>query len=163
MKSLVAPGAAAALAAVLAIGHGIALASSSKGAHRPEREPAVFSPLFARRLEVGLENMDRPRERVHVARLGLVHQDDDPVEGGILSAQPFSFCLGSACYTSGCLGSACVGSGCLGSACTSSQCAGSTCFGSVCGASGCLGSTCLGSACLGSVCVGSACLNCPKV
>lgn len=118
-----------------------------------------FSPLFARRLEVGQQNMDKPSDRVYIAGALMV----DPV-GTPLSANPISTCLASGCFGSACLGSACLLSACLGSACANSKCVGSGCVvslcaGSVCVTSGCVGSVCTGSACVGSVCVATACLG----
>jgi len=115
-----------------------------------------FSPLFARRLEVGIQNMDRPPDKVYMA--GFLMNDFGPVETP-LSANPMSLCLGSGCFGSGCLGSACLASACFGSACATSKCVGSGCVVSVCGGSACAGSTCVGSACVGSVCVGSTCVG----
>jgi hypothetical protein len=116
-----------------------------------------FSPLFARRLEVGIRNMDKAPERVYMARLPLMLED--PL-GTPFSGNPASACVGSACYLSYCLGSACIGSRCLGSACITSACGGSSCVASACGGSACIGSGCGGSACVGSGCLGSACLKC---
>ena len=117
-----------------------------------------FSPLFARRLDTSVENMDTPSGEVRLAGLPLYYSD--PV-GTPLSANPLSACALSACGLSGCLLSGCGLSGCLisgcgSSACIQSGCGGSACLGSLCGASGCLGSACGGSACLGSAC--STCL-----
>jgi len=162
MKRLSAWGLIGAGALALVIGHSVVVASAGGSPSPRGSADSEFSPLYARRLDASIRNMDRPVDRFHTASLEY-DPHDEPVEGGIASAQPLSFCIGSLCYASGCLGSACIGSACLGSACSSSQCTGSTCFGSVCGGSACLGSTCVGSACLGSVCLGSACLNCPKV
>jgi len=124
----------------------------------PEEGPAEeFSPLFARRLEVGLRNMDKPPDRVYLARLGPMHRDvATPASGN-----PISACLGSACFMSVCIGSACFSSTCFGSACFSSNCGGSGCITSGCVGSTCVGSGCAGSVCVGSICFGSACLNCP--
>ncbi len=122
-----------------------------------DHEPA-FSPLFARRLEVGLQNMDKQPDRVYVAHLPIY--DQDPVATP-LSGNPVSVCLASGCYLSVCLGSACLNSRCLGSACLTSGCGGSACITSGCGGSACIGSACGGSACIGSICAGSACINCP--
>ena len=131
-----------------------------------------FSPLYARRLVVGLENLDSPPGLIRTAHLEIVLR---PV-GTPASANPLSLCLasgcggsicfGSACAGSICLGSACAASSCAGSACTSSGCAGSACAGSMCAGSVCMGSTCVGSVCMGSACMGSACMtsrcaNCP--
>ena len=46
-----------------------------------------FSPLFAKRLEVGIENMDRPADRVYMA--GFLMNDFSPVETP-LRANPMS-------------------------------------------------------------------------
>jgi len=139
----------------------------------PREEQPGFSPLYARRLAIGLENLDSPPGLIRTAHLEIVSR---PV-GTPASANPLSLCLGSMCLGSVCLGSACAGSSCLGSACSGSACLGSGCVasgcaGSVCTSSGCAGSACLGSACIGSaclssVCVGSACLatrctGCPR-
>jgi len=119
-----------------------------------------FSPLYARRLAVGLENLDSPPGLIRTAHLEIVLR---PVSTPV-SGNPLSLCLGSACLGSVCFGSACAGSACLGSACSSSACTGSGCVasgcaGSVCSSSGCAGSVCMGSACFGSVCLGSSCLG----
>ncbi|HEY3176676.1 MAG TPA: hypothetical protein VGK94_13055 [Candidatus Polarisedimenticolia bacterium] len=106
----------------------------------------AFSPLFARRLEVGISGMDRPAEPARVARLHLYEDDVDL----IFSATPISYCIGSACLESMCIGSACVKSYCVGSVCGASACTGSACG----------GSACIGSACIGSGCLGSACTQC---
>jgi len=119
---------------------------------------AGFSPLFARRLEVGLQNMDKTPDRVYVAHLPIY--DQEPVATP-LSGNPLSMCLASGCYLSICIGSACLNSRCLGSACITSGCGGSACITSGCGGSACIGSACGGSACVGSICLGSACVNCP--
>ena len=105
-----------------------------------------YSPLFARRLAVGIEDMDPPDDR-----LGAGIFLRDPVSTPA-SANPVSLCLGSFCLGSWCLGSACVNSGCLGSACLNSTCVGSTCVGTMCGGSACVGSICGGSACVASTC-----------
>ena len=105
-----------------------------------------YSPLFARRLSVGIEDMDPPDDR-----LGAGIFLRDPVSTPA-SVNPGSLCLGSACLGSWCLGSACLNSGCLGSACFNSNCLGSTCAGSMCGGSACVGSVCGGSACVASSC-----------
>jgi len=118
---------------------------------------AGFSPLFARRLEVGVQNMDKTPDRVYTAHLPIY--DEAPVATP-LSGNPVSVCLASGCYLSVCLGSACLNSRCLGSACLLSGCGGSACISSGCGGSSCIGSACGGSACIGSVCAGSACINC---
>ena len=125
----------------------------------PRQEQELFSPLFARRLEVGKQNMDKPADRVSMAGLRMV----DPV-GSPLSANPVSTCLASGCFGSACLGSACLLSACIGSACANSKCVGSGCVvsicaGSACVTSGCVGSVCTGSACVGSVCVATACVG----
>jgi len=124
-------------------------------------EADAFSPLFARRLEVGQQNMDKPSNRVFMA--GMRYTVGEPV-GTPLSANPVSTCLASGCFGSACLGSACLLSACIGSACANSKCVGSGCIVSVCGGSacvtsGCVGSVCTGSACVGSVCVATACLG----
>ena len=113
-----------------------------------------WSPLYARRLAVGVISMDRqePERLAGLAPFGR----RDPVATP-LSGNPVSFCVGSACGASYCVGSACLGSRCVGSACVTSGCAGSGCFVSLCGGSACAASVCGGSACLGSACAGSAC------
>lgn len=132
-------------------------------------DPTVdhFSPLFERRLEVGIENLDDPADRVHMAILPPF-QRDEPPDGTIpetpASGNPLSVCLGSACLGSLCLGSGCIASKCIGSACVTSGCAtsgclSSACAGSTCAGSACLGSVCFGSGCTGSVCAGTACLG----
>ena len=147
-----------AVAAAVAIG---AIAVGQLHAHSMMTRSAApagsdgFSPLFASRLEVGLQNMNKPADRVYVA--GLM-TDQDPV-GTPLSANPASLCLGSGCLGSACLGSACILSGCFGSACASSKCVGSGCVVSICGGSACLTSVCVGSGCVSSGCVGSACVG----
>ena len=127
---------------------------------RSREELPEFSPLYERRLAVGLENLDSPPGSIRIAHLEIVGR---PVETP-LSANPLSLCIASGCVGSVCLGSACAGSTCLGSACSSSACTGSACVasgcaGSVCTSSGCAGSACLGSACLGSACLTSTCLG----
>jgi len=128
-----------------------ALAYAPRSAPTAAEEP--FSPLFSRRLEVGVRNMDKPAERSYVARLEVQTR---PL-GTPLSGNPLSVCIGSGCLGSVCLGSACLSSRCLGSACIASGCGGSTCIASGCGGSACIGSGCGGSACVGTVCAGSAC------
>lgn len=124
-----------------------------------DEEPA-FSPLYARRLEIGLENLDSPPGLIRTVHLEIVSR---PV-GTPASANPLSLCLGSMCLGSVCFGSACAGSSCLASACSGSSCLGSGCVasgcaGSVCTSSGCVGSACLGSACIGSACLSSVCMG----
>jgi len=119
----------------------------------------AFSPLFARRLEVGQRNMDKPSDHVYMAGFRMVDHFGTP-----MSANPVSACLASGCFGSACLGSACLLSACFGSACTNSKCVGSgcvvsVCAGSACVTSGCVGSVCTGSACVGSVCVATACVG----
>jgi hypothetical protein len=122
----------------------------------PARPPAgdPWSPLYERRLEVGIIAMDHPApERLAgMAPFGR----RDPVATP-LSGNPVSFCVGSACSASFCVGSACLASRCVGSACLTSACGGSGCVVSLCGGSACAASVCGGSACLGSACAGSAC------
>jgi hypothetical protein len=134
----------------------LALGTVSVSAHVRPEPPASepFSPLFARRLEVGIAGMDRPDEDRIAA--GRPFAEIDPVATP-LSANPVSFCVASACMASFCLGSACMASKCLGSACLNSGCGGSACVVSLCGGSACAASVCGGSACLGSACAGSAC------
>ncbi|HEY3176677.1 MAG TPA: hypothetical protein VGK94_13060 [Candidatus Polarisedimenticolia bacterium] len=138
----------------------IALGGYRAHAFAPRDMPASptegFSPLFSRRLEVGVRSMDQPPGSLRVAG-GLVLSD--PVETPA-SANPISVCVASGCALSVCLASGCILSGCLGSVCESSVCLGSTCIGSGCAGSACVGSGCLGSVCLGSGCAGSACLRC---
>ena len=124
---------------------------------RPVEEAVGFSPLFERRLVVGIQRMDAPAERVRVAELPRYYSD---TVGTPASGNPLSGCLGSACLGSVCLGSLCMGSKCLGSACISSGCLGSGCTGSGCAGSACIESGCVGSACIRSGCLGSACLSC---
>jgi hypothetical protein len=122
----------------------------------PETQPpAEFSPLFSRRLEVGIHHLDAPPGRLQVAALARMYEEYNP-----LSLNPTSFCAGSACLGSFCGGSMCLLSNCAGSACGNSKCVGSGCGVSLCGGSACTGSVCLGSLCLGSACAGSACLGC---
>ncbi|MGH9870736.1 MAG: hypothetical protein ACREAA_21575 [Candidatus Polarisedimenticolia bacterium] len=116
-----------------------------------EADDDLFSPLFARRLEVGVGGLDGPRDTVQVARLQRMQADKVLTP---LSFNPVSACLGSLC-----LGSACISSFCLGSACINSKCLGSGCVASVCGGSGCAMSVCGGSACAVSACA-SACFHC---
>ena len=147
----------AAVAAVLA-----ALMSGLFQTHVLGHSPVVngseeFSPLFARRLDVGIGRLDGPAGHVTVAHLGLYYSD--PL-GTPASANPLSGCLGSGCLGSVCFGSLCMGSKCLGSACISSGCLGSGCTGSGCAGSACIDSRCVGSACIQSGCLGSACLSC---
>ena len=136
------------------------LAAAATRAHTLQpapRDDESFSPLFARRLELGVRAMDRTGETAfQTATMPRVLQPTETV----LSLNPVSFCAASAC-----LGSFCGGSACLLSKCAGSACANSTCFGNDCVVSACVGSTCgtslcVGSACLGTACVGSACLNC---
>lgn len=101
-----------------------------------------ISPLYQARLDATLAGWD-------MAAMGAGGVGEIDPEGGPISAQPFSFCVGSLCAGSYCFGSVCVNSDCLGSACINSGCVGSGCVGSVCVASGCVGSMCGGSACLG--------------
>lgn len=148
-------------ALILASCGAIAFGGLSAHAFAPRDLPSPpgdsFSPLFARRLEAGVQNMDRPTGRVRIAgRLVIA----DPVETPA-SANPISVCVVSGCALSICLGSGCIFSGCIGSACEGSACLGSTCIGSGCGGSACLGSVCLGSVCAGSGCLGSVCATCP--
>ena len=127
----------------------------------------VFSPLFERRLEVSIGNMDDPPERMHMAILPPFYRDEppeSPIPETPASGNPLSVCFGSACLGSVCLGSGCISSKCLGSACVTSGCAvsgciTSACAGSTCAGSACLGSLCFGSGCAGSVCAGTACLG----
>jgi hypothetical protein len=127
----------------------------------PSREETPeFSPLYARRLAVGLEALDSPPGLIRTAHLEIMSR---PLATPA-SANPLSICLVSGCAGSICLGSACAGSVCLGSACATSSCGGSACVnsgcgGSACATSGCAGSVCLGSGCLGSVCLSSVCLG----
>ena len=136
------------------------LAAAATGAHRLQPEPhddESFSPLFAKRLELGVRAMDRPGEAAfQVAAMERVLQPTETV----LSFNPVSFCAGSACLGSFCGGSACLLSKCAGSACANSSCVGSGCAVSACVGSMCGTSLCVGSACVGSGCLGSACLNC---
>lgn len=118
---------------------------------------APYSPLFARRLELGIGAMDRGEEPVYQAALQIYDRSVETV----LSLNPVSFCAGSACLGSFCGGSACLLSKCAGSACANSTCVGSGCAVSACMGSACGASLCVGSGCLGSACVGSACLTCP--
>lgn len=141
---------AAAIVAATLLAHYQTLAMPERDGTSAE-EP--FSPLFSRRLEVGVLNMDKPAERQYMARLEVFYR---PFETP-LSGNPLSVCLGSGCLGSLCLGSACLSSRCLGSACVASGCGGSTCIASGCGGSACIGSGCGGSACVGTVCAGSAC------
>jgi hypothetical protein len=132
-------------AAILAMTAGV----GGIGAHtrvRAAAEGGDFSPLFTRRLDIGIDRLDQPDDRRFTVALQIVNQPDEFIASG----SPFSYCLGSLCAGSVCLGSACVGSTCLGSGCSGSTCTGSAC----------LGSTCLGSVCLGSKCAGSACSAC---
>jgi hypothetical protein len=123
---------------------------------RPPREETVDdSPLFARRLEVGIGHLDAPEGRIQLAALPRVQIVESP-----LSLNPVSFCVGSACLGSICAGSACLLSNCAGSACGNSKCIGSGCAVSLCAGSACGTSACVGSVCLGSFCVGSACTQC---
>lgn len=135
----------------------------------PGADPALpveeFSPLFPRRLEVGIRNMDRPAGRTYRAALSYEEPVETPFSGNpasvcLGSGCYLSVCMGSACISSRCLGSVCVTSGCGGSACVASGCGGSGCVTSACGGSGCVGSGCAGSACVGSACYGSACNSC---
>ena len=129
-----------------------------------------FSPLFAKRLEVGVQNMDKQAGKVYMAGF-LMDDFSQPLETP-LSANPVSLCLASGCFGSGCLGSACLLSACIGSACATSKCvgsgcvvsicAGSACTTSTCGGSVCAGSVCVGSVCVGTACLGSACVSCPN-
>ncbi len=144
----------------------LAAGTLSVRAHIPRSSSSgdPFSPLYARRLEVGIINMDPPAGLLIAG--GRPYARRDPVVTP-LSGNPISFCLGSACagsfcggsacLSSKCFGSACFNSGCGGSACVVSLCGGSACASSVCGGSACLGSVCGGSICAGSVCAGSAC------
>ena len=135
------------------------LAGAATGAHRLQPPPhdESFSPLFARRLELGVRALDRTGEAVfQTAAMPRVMQPTETV----LSLNPVSFCAGSACLGSFCGGSACLLSKCAGSACANSSCFGSGCVVSACVGSTCGTSLCVGSACLGTACVGSACLNC---
>ena len=116
-----------------------------------------FSPLFARRLETSVLNMDAPAGLVRLAAMPRVNTD--PV-GTPLSWNPLSACALSVCGLSGCLLSGCGLSGCLVSGCGASGCIESGCGTSVCMGSLCGGSGCLGSACGGSACFGTACSNC---
>lgn len=110
-------------------------------------DDAGFSPLFARRLDLGIQRLDQPADRTLTAAMQVVEEEVEFIASGT----PYSYCLGSLCGGSTCLGSACVGSTCLGSGCLGSTCAGSACS----------GSTCLGSVCVGSKCLGSVCGSCP--
>jgi hypothetical protein len=123
---------------------GMVLGGTAGDGSREEAMEA-FSPLFGNRLEIGVQRLDQPADRVHAPVLMAAERVYI-----IASGTPQSYCIGSACIGSTCLGSACLGSGCIGSACSGSTCAGS----------GCLGSLCLGSLCIGSNCVGSACSSC---
>lgn len=123
---------------------------------RPPRGPTLEdSPLFARRLELGIGHLDAPEGRVQVAALPRMQIVETP-----LSLNPVSFCVGSACLGSVCVGSACLLSNCAGSACGNSKCVGSGCLVSLCAGSACGTSACVGSVCLGSLCAGSACTQC---
>ncbi len=131
--------------------------------------PAPFSPLFERRLEVGMENLDRPAGSILIAHLDTLESASvdsplsaNPVSGCLGSACSLSICLGSACLNSRCLGSGCLLSACLGSSCVTSGCGGSACVASTCGGSACVGSVCGGSACVKSGCYGSACVECSR-
>jgi hypothetical protein len=141
-------GVAALAAVIIALGqlHTFAFSVKAEAASPAEG----FSPLFGKRLEAGVQRMDGPPDLVQVAGLHLY--EAEPITT-IFSANPVSYCIGSACFKSACLGSACLYSQCFGSACTTSGCMGSLCGGSVC----------LGSVCLGSACLGSACNNCPDL
>src|SRR5215475_8370224 len=75
---------AAATAVVVIITAGQLHAISARGA-APTADPG-FSPLFSRRLEVGLQNMDKPAEKIYMA--GFLG-DYLPVETP-LSANPAS-------------------------------------------------------------------------
>ncbi len=147
-----------AAASILAL---VALVWHAQAGVPPSREESPeFSPLYARRLAVGLANLDSSPGLIRTAHLEITMR---PVSTP-LSGNPLSLCIGSACLGSVCLGSACAGSTCLGSACSASACTGSGCVasgcaGSACANSACAGSLCLGSACLGSACLGSACLG----
>ncbi|HKY34125.1 MAG TPA: hypothetical protein VJV23_16465 [Candidatus Polarisedimenticolia bacterium] len=115
-------------------------ADASAGAGSALDEP--FSPLFERRLEVGLLNMDAPEGARLRAALIAGESGAIVFSGSITSWCLGSGCGGSACLGSACLGSTCLGSGCLDSKCVGSACGGSQCIGSLCGASQCLGSAC---------------------
>ena len=125
------------------------------GVGRTHDESPAFSPLYERRLEIGLENLESPPGLIRTAHLERVNR---PVETPA-SANPLSVCLASGCLGSVCFGSACAGSACFGSACSGSTCGGSGCSGSACGGSACVNSGCAGSACVGSTCLGSLCLT----
>ncbi|HKY34126.1 MAG TPA: hypothetical protein VJV23_16470 [Candidatus Polarisedimenticolia bacterium] len=122
----------------------------------PPPEEGSFSPLFERRLEVGLLGLDPPPDRTYVASLQIHNR---PLETPV-SGNPASFCVGSGCLGSFCAGSLCLISNCAGSLCLNSKCAGSACGTSLCGGSVCGTSACLGSVCGGSACLGSACAGC---
>lgn len=131
-------------------------------------QPAFdFSPLFERRLEVSISNLDGSPERVHMAILPPMMREDPPespipetpASGNPLSVCVASVCLGSVCLGSVCVTSQCVSSGCVNSACVLSGCTSSGCAGSVCAGSACAGSVCFGSGCVGSVCAGTGCLG----
>jgi hypothetical protein len=135
------------------------LSAAATGAYcfQPEpRDAGSWSPLFARRLELGVGAMDRVQAPDVRMAYQIVNQPDETV----LSLNPVSFCAGSACLGSFCGGSACLLSKCMGSACANSTCVGSGCAVSACVGSACGTSLCVGSVCLGSACVGSSCLTC---
>jgi hypothetical protein len=135
------------------------LAVAAREAERPSGEEAAWSPLFERRLQLGVQGMDEVKETPPLLALQRYYQPDQTV----LSLNPVSFCAGSACLGSFCGGSACLLSKCAGSACVNSSCAGSGCAVSACLGSACATSLCVGSGCVGSGCVGSACLTCGAV
>ena len=134
-------------AAFLALTAGVGGLGAHTRRHFAVEGPAEFSPLFARRLDLGIERLDQPADRVFTVAMERVSQPADFIASG----NPYSYCLGSLCGGSTCLGSACIGSTCLGSGCSGSTCAGSACLGS-----SCVGSVCIGSRCVGSVCSGCA-------
>ena len=101
-----------------------------------------ISPLYQARLDATLAEWE-------MAAMGAGSICEDNPDGVVMSAQPWSYCLGSLCAGSVCLGSACLASDCLGSGCIGSGCVGSGCVSSACVGSGCVGSICGGSACLG--------------
>ena len=78
MKRLSVWGLVGAGAVVLAIGHGIVVASAGTDPGRRGLTVSEFSPLYSRRLEASLLNMDRPLDHFYSARLELAPPDDPP-------------------------------------------------------------------------------------
>ena len=142
--------------AALMLAHGSGGSTYAVALRESGSRAGEFSPLFSRRLEVGVRDMDAPADRAMTVAWERALRDPLATP---LSGNPVSACLGSACTLSYCLGSACLSSRCLGSACMVSACGGSACITSACGGSGCLGSVCGGSLCVGSVCA-SLCAGC---